>query len=51
MKPTFNKVWLIIAVVIMGNIFLFSVLSKKLEGYVVDTMVEEHDIELQKLLK
>lgn len=46
-----NKIWIIIVVVIIGNIFLFSMLSKKLEGYVVDTMMEQHDVELQKLLK
>ena len=46
-----NKIWIIIAVVIIGNIFLFSMLSKKLEGFVVDTMMEQHDVELQKLLK
>jgi len=50
-KPTFNKIWLIVALVIIGNIILFSALSRKLESYMVDTMVEQHDIELQKLLK
>ncbi|MFA6355103.1 MAG: hypothetical protein WCW65_01625 [Candidatus Paceibacterota bacterium] len=50
-KQMANKIWIIITLVIIANIFLFSVLSKKLESYVVDTMIEEHDVELQKLLK
>ncbi|NVN96715.1 hypothetical protein HXX01_00470 [Candidatus Nomurabacteria bacterium] len=51
MKPTFNKIWIIIAFVIIGNIILFYFLSRKMEGYVYDTMAEKNDAELQRLLK
>lgn len=38
MKPQFNKTWLWIAVIIIGNILIFSFLSKKLESYVAQSM-------------
>ena len=40
MKPTFNKTWLIISLIIIGNIAIFYFMSQKLESYVADTMIE-----------
>ena len=39
MKPQFNRTWLLITLVIIVNIIIFNFMSKKLESYVVDTMV------------
>lgn len=44
MKPQFNKTWLVIALVIIGNITLFYFMSQKLESYVADTLIEKNEI-------
>jgi hypothetical protein len=44
MKPQFNKTWLIIALVIIGNIALFYFMSQKLESYVADSMIEHNEL-------
>jgi hypothetical protein len=49
MKPQFNKTWLIIAVIVIGNIIIFSFMSRKLESYVADSMLEKTDLNLQGL--
>lgn len=51
MKPQFNKTWLIIAVIIIGNIIVFSFLSKKLEGFVLVSMESQNLEDLDKMLK
>jgi hypothetical protein len=40
MKPQSNKIWFIIAVIIIGNVAIFYNMSKKLESYVADSMIE-----------
>lgn len=35
MKPTFNTTWLWIAIIIIGNIFIFYFVSQKLESFVL----------------
>ena len=40
MKPQSNKIWFIIAAVIICNVAIFYQMSKKLESYVADTMIE-----------
>lgn len=35
MKPTFNKTWLIIALITIVNIFIFHFASQKLENFVL----------------
>ena len=49
MKPEFNKTWLIIATIIIGNIMVFSFLSKKLENYVVVKLDSQDAIDVLKL--
>jgi len=44
MKPQFNKSWLWISVIIIGNILIFVFLSNKLESYVIDSMVENQEM-------
>lgn len=44
MKPQFNKTWLIIAVIIIGNILIFHFMSQRLESYVADTMIEKDSL-------
>lgn len=44
MKPQFNKTWLVIAIVIIGNIGLFYFMSQRLESYVADSMIEHTQI-------
>lgn len=45
MKPKFNKMWLLMSVVIIGNILIFSLMSKKLESYVYDKTLSSKMIE------
>lgn len=40
MKMKFNKYYIIIAVCIIANIFIFQFMSRKLESYVADVTVE-----------
>lgn len=40
MKPQFNKTWLIITLIIVGNIIIFNAMSKKLESVVFNKMVD-----------
>jgi hypothetical protein len=40
MKPSFNKYWMIIALVTVANILIFEFMSKHLEGYVADSIVQ-----------
>ena len=42
MKPNFGKYWIFISVAIIANILIFIFLSKKLESYVIDSVVEDH---------
>lgn len=44
MKPQFNKTWLVIALIIIGNVTIFYFMSQKLESYVADTMIEHTEI-------
>ncbi|KKP61127.1 MAG: hypothetical protein UR85_C0004G0018 [Candidatus Nomurabacteria bacterium GW2011_GWF2_35_66] len=44
MKPQFNKTWLVIALVIIGNITIFYFMSQSLESYVADNMIEHTQI-------
>ena len=44
MKPQFNKTWLVISLVIIANITIFYFMSKRLESYVADTMIEHTEI-------
>jgi len=44
MKSHFNRTWLIISFIIIGNILIFVFLSNKLEGYVIDSMVENQEM-------
>ncbi|MFA6515263.1 MAG: hypothetical protein WCT42_03310 [Candidatus Paceibacterota bacterium] len=41
MKPTFNKYWILISLIVIMNILVFVFLSKKLESYVADRMIED----------
>ncbi len=40
MKPQFGSIWFIVAFVIIANIAIFYNMSKKLESYVADSMIE-----------
>jgi len=44
MKPQFNKTWLVISLVIIGNIAIFYFMSQKLESFVSDSMIEHTEI-------
>lgn len=44
MKNHFNRTWLIISIIIIGNILIFVFLSNKLESYVIDSMVENQEM-------
>lgn len=46
MKPEFNKTWLWIAIIIVGNIVIFFFLSKKLEIYVENNMARQTAMEI-----
>ena len=41
----FNKTWFFISLAIIGNILIFSFLSKRLESFVVNDMVEKTRVE------
>lgn len=47
MKLAFNKYWMIIALIIIINIFIFVFLSNKLESYVADQMIDQQIADLQ----
>jgi hypothetical protein len=47
MKPEFNKTWLWIAIIIVGNIVIFFFLSKKLEIYVENNMARQTAMEIK----
>jgi hypothetical protein len=49
MKSDPYKTWLIISVIIIGNIMVFVMLSKKLENYVVVKMDSQNAIDVLKL--
>ena len=49
MKPDSYKTWLIISVIIIGNIMVFTMLSKKLENFVVVKMDSQDAIDVLKL--
>ncbi|MFA6386415.1 MAG: hypothetical protein WCW04_01435 [Candidatus Paceibacterota bacterium] len=49
MKPDSYKTWLIISIIIIGNIMVFVMLSKKLENYVVVKMDSQEAIDVLKL--
>lgn len=49
MKQDSYKTWLIISIVIIGNIMVFTMLSKKLENYVVVKMDSQSAIDVLKL--
>lgn len=40
MKPKINKTWLLIALVIIGNIIIFRLMSKKLEVVVYNQITD-----------
>jgi hypothetical protein len=44
MKSKTGKYWLYISIGIIVNIFIFIFLSKKLEVYIVDTMVIDESV-------
>lgn len=39
MKPQFNKTWLLIVLVIIGNIAIFYFMSQKLENFVTEKVI------------
>jgi hypothetical protein len=41
MKVTFNKYWILMAIVIIMNIIVFAILSDRLENYVTGVMVDK----------
>ena len=41
MKFTFNKYWMFVAVCIVVNILIFTVMSNKLESYVAKSIIEK----------
>ena len=43
MKTKFNRTWLLISLIIIANILVFVDLSKKLETYVADNMIENQE--------
>lgn len=45
MKPQFNKMWLLIVIVIIGNIIIFYFMSRKLENYVEASVERERILE------
>lgn len=40
MKPKFGGIWFIVAFIIIANVLIFYNMSKKLESYVADSMIE-----------
>ena len=47
MKPQFNKTWLVISIIIIGNIAIFYFMSQRLESYVADSMIEHTIIDIK----
>lgn len=45
MKPQFNKTWLWISIIIIGNIVIFSFMSKKLESYVANNVATSNIVD------
>jgi hypothetical protein len=46
MKSHFNRTWLLISLAIIGNIIVFSFLSKKLESYMINDITQRNEMEL-----
>jgi len=44
MKSQFNKTWLLIIIAIIGNIIIFSILSNKLEDFVVQNITNSNTV-------
>lgn len=40
MNGQFNKYWIIVAIIIIANIFIFKSLSKRVETFVVDETLD-----------
>jgi len=45
MKLSFNKYWILVLICIIGDVFIFLFLSKQLEIYVFNKIIEDQQIE------
>ncbi len=49
MKTQFNKTWLIISIIIIFNVLVFSFMSRHLESYVSDTMIDQNELAIKNI--